>query len=927
MVAPLFVALALIPAAQAALLRPAALFRPAAPQPAPDLPLLPWQVRSDWQLVTSFGAKGDGKADDTAALQAGLNYIAASRDNAAANKTLFFPPGTCKFRREHPAYQKSCPSTHTHKPKPYHPLNPKQTDLLTSALLVNYTEGVLLLGAGSATTLLWGGASGNASRMLWSDGNTRFHIEGFVFDGNGSEVVGLDHDSKNQYESRVVHRNLAFLRCSIGIRVGHAELTASAEMAYENLLFAYNWVGADIGQSGSWNDFDNYFHGCHFQDNAYGINLHSGNFYCSNTRFERSAVGDVHSSILPSSLRRIVSVGSASFITGLPEGNTSPWKIQSVFVTGWGVPRNASLPHCTPVPAMVIAGTGPIQITDSVFESPLCGNSSLLLMSSNPENGSHNAVLRSNVTSYNCTCKDAPNGPTRWECPCAFDGGYVPSGDSYFNNATYFDLPLGDPAIAAALPALSESTHFFQSTWAMPGRIFDAVADFGASSTGKESSAALQACLDAAAAAGAGAMCYLPAGQYGINTTLRLCGGVGNGGFSVSGGGGGFTTLLQWVGAAPPLNASFPPAVMLATGVVCASGVNASIEKLNVFTNEKFVLDFVASRTAAVPASPVGRHGALTLAPATGSAGQGGRILLRFDSFYFQSSGGAVLNALAAGDVVFGPLMDGNLEVMDSEAAVVLGSFYAIGNNGVVVARISSSGSGSSSGILGFVAMVAASTEYDVYLFNSSSITAADFYTETSHSCLYAEGAPADAPGVASLSFAKLNTNPPPWLAGVVSGYSGLVSISGFNEAYQTLNVSITGAAAKVVIAAGSIWDAQGQRIQADVSGGAELSIFAINDGWGLPNFNTTMHSDTFELAVKALDQQRRVCTFDALLNCECSVELPPSPIKSVTPLPSPCRTFHRPMDPGCGLARRAQVNPRSTSTTWGGRGAADFLG
>ena len=89
---------------------------------------------------------------------------------------------------------------------------------------------------------------------------------------------------------------------------------------------------------------------------------------------------------------------------------------------------------------------------------------------------------------------------------------------------------------------------------------------------------------------------------------------------AVSGGGGGFTTLLQWVGAAPPLNASFPPAVMLATGVVCASGVNASIEKLNVFTNEKFVLDFVASRTAAVPASPVGRHGALTLAPATGSA-------------------------------------------------------------------------------------------------------------------------------------------------------------------------------------------------------------------------------------------------------------------------------------------------------------------
>jgi hypothetical protein len=78
---------------------------------------------------------------------------------------------------------------------------------------------------------------------------------------------------------------------------------------------------------------------------------------------------------------------------------------------------------------------------------------------------------------------------------------------------------------------------------------------------------------------------------------------------------------------------------------------------------------------------------------------------------------------------------------------------------------------------------------------------------------------------VASLSFAKLNTNLPPWIAGVVSGYAGLVSVSGFNEAYQTLNVSIAGTAAtKVVLSAGSIWDAQGQRVQANVSGGAELS-------------------------------------------------------------------------------------------------------
>ena len=190
----------------------------------PALPVLPWAMRSDWQSVASFGAKGDSVTDDTAALQAGLNFVAASRDDASANKTLYFPPGTY---------------------------------LVTSTLLLTFSEGVLLLGTGRTTTLLWGGPSSNTSRMLWSDGNTRFHLEGFVFNGNGKEVVGLDHDSKNQYESRVVHRNIAFFNCSVGIRIGHAEQIASAEMTYENLLFLNNWVGVSIGQSGSWNDFDN----------------------------------------------------------------------------------------------------------------------------------------------------------------------------------------------------------------------------------------------------------------------------------------------------------------------------------------------------------------------------------------------------------------------------------------------------------------------------------------------------------------------------------------------------------------------------------------------------------------------------------------------------------------------------------------------
>jgi hypothetical protein len=154
----------------------------------------------------------------------------------------------------------------------------------------------------------------------------------------------------------------------------------------------------------------------------------------------------------------------------------------------------------------------------------------------------------------------------------------------------------------------------------MPGKVFDAVRDFGAS-TALESSGALQACINAAAAAGARAMCYLPAGVYSVNRTLTLCGAQP---FSLTGGGSGFTTLLRWGPQLPPPGATV---ALLAAGpgAGCAQGSNVAIEKLNAFTAgaNGQVLDFVASRTPSVPASPVQRHAACC---SGGGAKGGGRV-------------------------------------------------------------------------------------------------------------------------------------------------------------------------------------------------------------------------------------------------------------------------------------------------------------
>ena len=102
------------------------------------------------------------------------------------------------------------------------------------------------------------------------------------------------------------------------------------------------------------------------------------------------------------------------------------------------------------------------------------------------------------------------------------------------------------------------------------------------------------------------------------------------------------------------------------------------------------------SRPPDGPASPMGRHGSFTLpppflppprppafpavpsaVPSAAATAAATASHLVFDSFYFQSQGGAVLHGLVDGDVVSGPLWDGNLEVLDSATAIVHGNFYA----------------------------------------------------------------------------------------------------------------------------------------------------------------------------------------------------------------------------------------------------------
>jgi hypothetical protein len=173
----------------------------------PLLPRLPWTTRSDWLNVKSLGARGDGVNDDTAAIQDGFNAL-----QFTANTTLYFPPGTY---------------------------------LVSSTVVLNRTTGRAVIGNGRDSVWLWTGGPprpANATvSVWWSDGNTRFLVEGLIMDGGGMASFGLDHMSRTLYESRFVHRNMLWRNFNgAGVRVGYDNYSpggvASAEMPFVNCM-------------------------------------------------------------------------------------------------------------------------------------------------------------------------------------------------------------------------------------------------------------------------------------------------------------------------------------------------------------------------------------------------------------------------------------------------------------------------------------------------------------------------------------------------------------------------------------------------------------------------------------------------------------------------------------------------------------------
>lgn len=343
-----------------------------------NIPELAWEERSDWINVKTAGeikAMGDGRQDDTPAIQAALNRM-------QEGTTIYFPPGTYKITK-------------------------------TLVIPPGRFLGCTLIGHGRTTHLVWDGEA--KGRMFWTqDGLPYSRFVGLTWDGRGKAAVGIDHSCLKLFETEVRHQHEAFLNFTeAGIRVGHEKKVATAETVYENCLFERCKKGAYLI---GFNVLDHTFEGCEFRDCEHGVFAGKGtNCYVRNSHFDRSKICDiVIAGEQGSSVRRCSSYGSKQFLDY--SSSVGPLTIQDCQVEAWTNGDSAVQLNGAPVLMFdcgftnAPAKTAPVKISNIHQRFITCNNQlpegvQLVKQVGNPvvvtlPKGSHEGVIKSGRQSF-----------------------------------------------------------------------------------------------------------------------------------------------------------------------------------------------------------------------------------------------------------------------------------------------------------------------------------------------------------------------------------------------------------------------------------------------------------------------------------------------------------------------------------------------
>jgi Pectate lyase superfamily protein len=208
-----------------------------------------------------FGAAGDGAKDDTAAIQAAIDYCFGTQSDphgqaAHKNKILFFPPGQFK---------------------------------ITSPLLLSRVHGGRVLGSGRFVTKISNDVGGS---VFITNGCQYSHFEGIELQGTGDSIIfDLSWDGAVVALQSNTFIDLFFAGGAIGINLGRGGFMGS-----ENLFLNCFWGGNKTAGlvTSNFNALQNTIVGGNFQTCGVGVWISKGSVpLIASVGFQQSATCDV----------------------------------------------------------------------------------------------------------------------------------------------------------------------------------------------------------------------------------------------------------------------------------------------------------------------------------------------------------------------------------------------------------------------------------------------------------------------------------------------------------------------------------------------------------------------------------------------------------------------------------------------------------